>query len=424
MGFFTSALQDADSDVFSAIASELLRQKNSVELIASENIVSKAVLEAQGSIMTNKYAEGYVGKRYYGGCEFVDLAEELAISRARQIFNCEFVNVQPHSGANANHAVFFAFLKPGDTVLGMNIACGGHLTHGAQKTESGTWFNAITYNVNRDTGLIDYSEVESLAKLHKPRLIIAGASAYSRYIDWEKFRHIADSVGAILMADIAHYAGLIAGGLYPSPINFAHVVTTTTHKTLRGPRGGMILAKTLEYEKLLNSAVFPGTQGGPLMHVIAAKAVAFGEVLQDSFKTYIGNVVGNSRKFAEKMQNLGFGIVTGGTDSHLFLVDLTSFGIDGKTAEKSLDLAGITCNKNMIPFDIRSPFVTSGLRLGTPACTTRGFAGEDFTQVAEMIYEIVLEIRSKSGEILTPDNPTVMQVAGKIRNLCEKYPIY
>ncbi|QED23070.1 Serine hydroxymethyltransferase 1 [Candidatus Deianiraea vastatrix] len=419
---FKTPLNTADKEIFDAISKEFNRQQNNIELIASENIVSKAVLDAQGSILTNKYAEGYPAKRYYGGCEYVDIAESIAIERAKKLFNCEFVNVQPHSGANANHAVFFAFLNPGDTVLGMNIACGGHLTHGAQKTESGTWFNAITYGISKETGLIDYSEVENLAKTHKPKLIIAGASAYSRVIDWKKFREIADSVGAILMADIAHYAGLIAAGIYPSPIDHAHVVTTTTHKTLRGPRGGMIMSKTLEFEKKINSAVFPGTQGGPLMHVIAAKAVSFGEALSDDFKVYANQVAKNAKSFCLDMKKHGFGIVSGDTDCHLFLVDLTPKGITGKIAEKALDLAGITCNKNMIPFDPQSPFVTSGLRLGTPACTTRGFKEAEFSKVADLIAEVVSNLKPEME--LSHDLPFIKSAKEEVIKLCSGFGIY
>jgi len=419
---FQTNLEISDPEIQNAIDLELNRQKNFVELIASENIVSKAVLQAQGSIMTNKYAEGYPAKRYYGGCEYVDIAENLAIKRAKKLFNCEYVNVQPHSGASANHAVFFAFLKPGDTILGMNIACGGHLTHGAQKTESGTWFNAITYGVNKDDELINYDEVQDLAKKHKPKLIVAGASAYSRVIDWGKFREIADSVGAILMADIAHYAGLIVAGIYSSPIDYAHVVTTTTHKTLRGPRGGMILAKTLEHEKILNSAVFPGVQGGPLMHVIAAKAVAFKEALNDNFKLYAKNVVENAKSFSKNLQEQNFRIISGGTDSHLFMIDLTSKNITGKVAEKVLDLTGITCNKNMIPYDTQSPFITSGLRFGTPACTTRGFGKAEFSKVADIISEVLSNISIKSE--FSENSLFILEAKEKIKNLCDGFSIY
>ena len=416
------SLYQSDPAIFDSINRELDRQQTHIELIASENIVSKAILEAQGSVLTNKYAEGYPNKRYYGGCQFVDEVELIAIERAKKLFNCEYVNVQPHSGANANHAAFFAFINPGDTILGMNIACGGHLTHGAQKTESGTWFNAITYNVDQQTGLINYQEIHDLAQQNKPKLIICGASAYSRVINWAKFREIADSCGAILMADIAHYAGLIVAGYYPSPIDYADVVTTTTHKTLRGPRGGMILAKTLEHEKKINSAVFPGTQGGPLMHVIAAKAVAFGEALSDDFKVYAKNILENSRHFAQCMMKNKFGIVTDGTDSHMFLVDLTPFGVTGKFTEKLLDSVNITCNKNMIPFDKQSPFVASGLRFGTPACTTRRFGKSEFEQVANIVFEVIKSYQNATE--FDPQNPLLIKKKDEVVKLCERFRIY
>lgn len=420
--FFNSNLQTRDLSIYSSIQKELNRQKNSIELIASENIVSKAVLEAQGSILTNKYAEGYPSKRYYGGCEFVDEVEEIAKERARKLFKCEYVNVQPHSGASANHAVFFAFLKPGDTILGMNITCGGHLTHGAMKTESGSWFNAITYGVEKETGLINYDEVRDLAIRNKPKLIICGASSYSRIIKWNVFREIADECGAVLMADIAHYAGLIVSELYPSPVEYADVVTTTTHKTLRGPRGGMILAKSLENEKVLNSAVFPGTQGGPLMHVIAAKSVAFGEALTEEFKLYSRNVLDNSRYFAQKIMDNGFNIVSNGTDSHMFTIDLRKSNVTGKIAEKALDSVGITCNKNMIPFDPETPFVTSGLRVGTPACTTRGFQIEDFSKIAELITKVINNIKLENS--INFENEIAEYIKSEVGILCNKFPIY
>jgi len=411
----------SDTEVFNAINLEQKRQHQNIELIASENIVSQDVLAAQGSILTNKYAEGYPAKRYYGGCEYVDIVENLAIERAKKIFGCNFANVQPHSGANANHAVLFAFLQPGDTILGMDIACGGHLTHGAKKTSSGTWFNAITYGVHRETELIDFNEVENLAKTHKPKLIIAGASAYSRVIDFKKFREIADSVGAILMADIAHYAGLIAVDEYPSPFPYAHVVTTTTHKTLRGPRGGMILTNDEDLAKKINSAVFPGTQGGPLMHVIAAKAVAFGEVLNPDFKTYIQQVKKNAKVMADSLQNFGFRIVSGGTDSHMCLIDLTPFNITGKDAEIALDLVNITCNKNMIPFDLKSPFIASGLRFGSPACTTRGFKEAEFKKIAEFTYLVSREIRDNGKALL--ERSSIKEIKQNVIAISDSFPI-
>lgn len=401
-----------DKETFDAIERELTRQRDFIELIASENIVSKSVLAAQGSILTNKYAEGYPGKRYYGGCEYVDEVENLAIERAKKLFGCKFANVQPHSGASANNAVFMAFLKPGDTILGMNINHGGHLTHGATVTQSGKWFNAIGYSVRKEDELIDYTEVRELALKHRPQLIITGASAYSRVIDWQKFRSIADESGSILLADIAHYAGLIASGLYPSPVGLADVITSTTHKTLRGPRGGIIMTDSEEYARKINSAVFPGLQGGPLMHIIAAKAVAFGEALSDDFQRYAKDVINNASAFASKMQSLGFRIVSNGTDSHMFMVDVFGHGITGKDAESRLDEIGITCNKNSIPFDKQTPFITSGIRLGTPACTTRGFGIKEFEQVAILVYECLIENREKS------------YLCGKVKDLTSRFPIY
>src|SRR5947209_10027414 len=376
--FLGDTLLQADPEIAAAIDRELGRQQFQIELIASENIVSRAVLEAQGSVLTNKYAEGYPGRRYYGGCEFVDVAETLAIERAKRLFGCGFANVQPHSGAQANQAVFLALLQPGDTVLGMGLAAGGHLTHGARPNLSGKWFNAISYSVRREDGRIDFDEVARLAETHRPRLIIAGGSAYSRIIDFGRFRAIADRVGAYLMVDMAHFAGLVAGDVYPTPLPHAHVVTTTTHKTLRGPRGGLILANDDEIGRRINAAVFPGLQGGPLMHVIAAKAVALHEALQPAFRQYASAVVANAKALAATLEQAGLEIVSGGTDSHLMLVDLRSMEITGRDAEKSLERAGITCNKNAIPFDPEKPTVTSGLRLGSPAATTRGFGQDEF----------------------------------------------
>ncbi|HBS21196.1 serine hydroxymethyltransferase, partial [Thalassospira sp.] len=376
-GFFSTSLSEADPALFKSITDELDRQQNQIEMIASENIVSKAVIEAQGTVLTNKYAEGYPSRRYYGGCEFVDVAEELAINRAKELFGCEFVNVQPHSGAQANGAVMLALCKPGDTILGMSLDAGGHLTHGARPALSGKWFNAIQYGVREDDLTLDYDQVEALAVEHKPTLIIAGGSAIPRQIDFKRFREIADKVGALLMVDMAHFAGLVAGGVHPSPLPYADVVTTTTHKTLRGPRGGMILSNNVEIGKKINSAVFPGLQGGPLMHVIAAKAVAFGEALRPEFKEYAQQVVDNAKALAEVLVKRGFDIVTGGTDTHLMLVDLRPKGLKGNNAEVALERAGITCNKNGIPFDTEKPTITSGVRLGTPAGTTRGFGVEE-----------------------------------------------
>jgi glycine hydroxymethyltransferase len=418
--FFEQSISGSDKEIFTAISNELGRQQNEIELIASENIVSKAVLEAQGSILTNKYAEGYPGRRYYGGCEFVDVAEELAIKRAKKLFECDYVNVQPHSGAQANQTVFLALLKPGDTILGMSLAAGGHLTHGAPPNQSGKWFNSIQYGVKRDTALIDYSEVEKLAQSCKPKLIIAGGSAYARIIDFKKFREIADSVGAYLLVDMAHFSGLVAGGVHPSPLPFADVVTTTTHKTLRGPRGGMILMNDAAMAKNINSALFPGLQGGPLMHTIAAKAVAFKEALEPSFKEYSFRVVENAKILSSRLSERGIDIVSGGTDTHLLLVDLQSKKVTGRDAEVALGLVGITCNKNGIPFDPLKPAITSGIRLGSSACTTRGFGREEFWIIADLIADI-LDSLSNSIEL---DAQVYSQVRNSVHNLCKKFPIY
>jgi glycine hydroxymethyltransferase len=420
-GFFADGLAKSDPEILAAIEKELGRQQNEIELIASENIVSRAVLEAQGSIMTNKYAEGYPGKRYYGGCEFVDIAENLAIERAKKLFGCSFVNVQPNSGSQANQGVMMALLKPGDTIMGMSLAAGGHLTHGAAPNQSGKWFNAVQYGVRQQDHLIDMDEVASLAKEHKPKMIIAGGSAYPRVIDFKAFREIADSVGALFMVDMAHFAGLVAGGAHPSPLPYADVVTTTTHKTLRGPRGGMILSNNEEIGKKINSAIFPGIQGGPLMHVIAGKAVAFGEALRPEFKAYAKAVVENARKLASTLVDGGAAIVSGGTDTHLMLVDLRPKKLTGKVAEAALERAHITCNKNGIPFDPEKPMVTSGVRLGTPAGTTRGFGLAEFETVGKLITE-VLDGLAKNGE----DNNADVEagVREQVIALCRRFPIY
>ncbi len=418
--FFGASLAESDSELLGSITKELHRQQSQIELIASENIVSRAVLEAQGSVLTNKYAEGYPGRRYYGGCEFVDIAEQLAIDRAKQLFDCPFVNVQPHCGASANQAVFLALLKPGDTILGMSLDAGGHLTHGAKPNLSGKWFNAIGYGVTKDEGRIDYDQLEALAKEHKPAMIIAGGSAYPREIDFARFRQIADGVGALFMVDMAHFAGLVAGGVLPSPLPHADVVTTTTHKTLRGPRGGMILSRDEDIGKKINSAVFPGLQGGPLMHVIAAKAVAFGEALRPEFKAYAQAVVDNARALAEVLKSRGLDIVSGGTDSHLMLVDLRPKGLTGRDTEHALERAGITCNKNGVPFDPQKPMVTSGVRLGTPAGTTRGFGVAEFRQIGELIGDVVDGLaRNPEG-----DGQVEAQVRAKVEALCNRFPIY
>ncbi|MBX3553829.1 MAG: serine hydroxymethyltransferase [Pseudolabrys sp.] len=418
---FTQTLAQSDPELYDAIGKELGRQRDEIELIASENIVSRAVLEAQGSVLTNKYAEGLPGKRYYGGCQYVDIAETLAIERAKKLFGCNFVNVQPHSGASANAEVFFALLQPGDTFMGLNLAAGGHLSHGMAINMSGKWFKPVPYNVRRDDQRIDMEEVEKLAQQHKPKLIIAGGSAYPRVIDFKKFREIADSVGALLMVDMAHFAGLVAGGAHPSPFPHAHVVTTTTHKTLRGPRGGMILTNDEDLAKKLNSAVFPGMQGGPLMHVIAAKAVAFGEALRPSFKTYAKNVVENARALAETLKGKGYDIVSGGTDTHLMLVDLRPKRLTGKVADLALGRAHITCNKNGIPFDPEKPTITSGIRLGTPAGTTRGFGIAEFQHVGELISE-VLDVLSQKGT--DEDSLVEAAVRDKVQTLLARFPIY
>ncbi len=419
--FFTEHLKTADPEVQAAIDGELKRQQSQIELIASENIASLATIEANGCIMTNKYAEGYPGKRYYGGCEHVDVVEQLAIDRAKEIFGCEYANVQPHSGAQANGAVFMALLQPGDTILGMSLAHGGHLTHGAAPAQSGKWFNAVQYGVRKEDALLDYEQMEELAREHKPKLIIAGASAYPRVIDWARFRKIADEVGAKLMVDMAHYAGLVAGGAYPSPLPHADVVTTTTHKTLRGPSGGMILSNDLELGKKLNTAVFPGLQGKPLAHVMAAKAVAYGEVLKPSFKQYAFAIVDNAKVLAQTLIDGGLDIVSGGTDSHIVLVDLRPKGLTGNRAEEALERAGMTCNKNAVPFDPEKPFVTSGVRLGTPAGTTRGFGQEEFRQVGEWAIEVLDGLAANGPE----GNADVENaVRAKVEAMCARFPIY
>jgi glycine hydroxymethyltransferase len=418
--FFESSLTQTDPLVLDAIEREYHRQNDQIELIASENIVSKAVLEAQGTILTNKYAEGYSGKRYYGGCEHVDVVEDICIDRIKKLFNASFANVQVHSGSQANQAVFLALLKPGDTIMGMSLAAGGHLTHGAPPNESGKWFNAIQYGVKEDTALIDYDEVEKLAIENKPKLIIAGGSAYPRIIEFDKFKKIADKVGALLLVDMAHFAGLVATGFYPNPLDFADVVTSTTHKTLRGPRGGIVLTNNADHAKKINSAVFPGLQGGPLMHVICAKAVAFGEALKPEFKNYIDSVISNSKILSDVMLQRGLAVVSGGTDTHLVLVDLRPKKLTGKAAERSLENAGITCNKNGVPFDPESPFVTSGIRLGSPAGTSRGFGAEEFQLIGNLIGD-VLDGLAQNPE----DNSAVeKEVKIKVKNLCEKFPIY
>ncbi|MAV47220.1 MAG: serine hydroxymethyltransferase [Alphaproteobacteria bacterium TMED89] len=419
--FWTASVTDTDPALAGSLSQELDRQQTQIELIASENIVSKAVLDAQGSVFTNKYAEGYAGKRYYGGCEFVDIAEELAVERAKQLYNCSYVNVQPHSGAQANGAVMLAVMKPGDTFLGMGLNHGGHLSHGAAPNISGKWFNPIHYGVRREDGLIDYDEVADLAKANNPSVVIAGGSAYPRAIDFKKFKDIADSVGALFWVDMAHFSGLVAGGCHDNPLDYADVVTTTTHKTLRGPRGGMILTNDDELAKKFRSAVFPGLQGGPLMHVIAAKAVAFGEALQPEFKAYTSQVIENAQALAARLVKHGLAISTGGTDTHLMVVDLTPKGVTGKQAEDSLENAGITCNKNSIPFDPLKPAITSGIRLGTPAATTRGFGVAEFETVGDLIAK-VLDGLAANGE---DGNAAVeAEVRAAVRDLCGQYPIY
>ena len=420
-GFFTEPLSTRDPEIFGAITSELGRQRDEIELIASENIVSAAVLEAQGSVMTNKYAEGYPGRRYYGGCQFVDIAENLAIERAKQLFGCDFANVQPNSGSQANQGVFTALIKPGDTILGMSLDAGGHLTHGAKPNQSGKWFNAVQYGVRRQDNLLDYDQVAELAAEHQPKLIIAGGSAIPRQIDFAKMREIADSVGAYLQVDMAHFAGLVAAGLHPSPFPHAHVATTTTHKTLRGPRGGMILTNDEDIAKKINSAIFPGIQGGPLMHVIAGKAVAFGEALRPEFKDYIAQVIANAQALADQLIKGGLDIVTGGTDTHVMLVDLRPKSVKGNETEKALGRAHITCNKNGVPFDPEKPTVTSGIRLGSPAGTTRGFGEAEFRQIGDWIIEVVDGLAA-NGEDGNAD--VEAKVKAEVADLCAKFPVY
>ena len=418
--FFADTLAQSDPDLASAINQELVRQQDQIEMIASENIVSRAVLEAQGSVLTNKYAEGYSGKRYYGGCEYVDIVETLAVERAKKLFNCAYANVQPHSGAQANQAVFLALLKPGDTVLGMSLSAGGHLTHGATPNLSGKWFNAVQYGVTRDTGLIDYDEVEKLAMEHKPKMILAGASAYPRVIDFAAFRAIADKVGALLMVDMAHISGLVATGAHPSPLPYADIVTSTTHKTLRAGRGGLILTNNEDLGKKFNSSVFPGLQGGPLLHAIAGKAAGFGEALKPEFKDYIQNVVNNAKILGDVLLERGVDLVSGGTDIHLVLVDLRPKGLTGDITTDSLEAAGITCNKNGVPFDPEKPTVTSGVRLGTPAGTTRGFGETEFLQIGHLIGDVLDGLASSRN-----DNSDVeAQVRAKVLDLCKAFPIY
>jgi glycine hydroxymethyltransferase len=420
-GFFSALLGESDPEIADAIGRELGRQRHEIELIASENIVSRAVLEAQGSVLTNKYAEGLPGKRYYGGCQYVDEVERLAIERVTKLFGCGFANVQPHSGASANAEVFMALMQPGDTFMGLNLAAGGHLTHGSPVNLSGRWFKPVPYGVRREDHLIDMEEVERLAKQHRPKMIITGGSAYPRVIDFRRFREIADEVGAYLMVDMAHFAGLVAGGVHPSPFPYAHVVTTTTHKTLRGPRGGTILADDEELAKKLNSAVFPGMQGGPLMHVIAAKAVAFGEALRPSFKLYAKSVVENAKALAETLKYCGLDIISGGTDTHLMLVDLRKKRLTGKVAEAALERAHITCNKNGIPYDPEKPTVTSGIRLGTPAGTTRGFGIAEFRQIGAMIAEVLDALAEKNA---VEDAVAEANVRDKVKRLVDRFPIY
>jgi len=419
--FFTKHLKETDPEVWEAIEHEQDRQQNEIELIASENIVSRAVLDAVGTLLTNKYAEGYPGRRYYGGCQYVDVVEQLAIDRAKRLFNCNFANVQPHSGSQANQSVMLALIKPGDTVLGMSLAAGGHLTHGAPPNLSGKWFNAVQYGVTKDTNLIDYDQVERLAKEHKPALMIAGGSAYPRIIDFKRFREIADSVGAYLMVDMAHFAGLVAAGLHPSPLPHAHICTTTTHKTLRGPRSGMVVSNDEEIGKKINSAVFPGLQGGPLMHVIAGKAVAFGEALKPSFKLYAQSVIDNAKALGETLVKGGLALVSGGTDTHLILVDLRPKKLTGKVAEIALGRAHITCNKNGVPFDPEKPMITSGIRLGSPAGTTRGFGVTEFQAIGELILEVLDGLVSNGDEGNSVVEESVKQRA---MELCDRFPIY
>lgn len=420
-GFFSASLAETDKAIFDSIQQELGRQKHEIELIASENIVSRAVLEAQGSVLTNKYAEGYPGKRYYGGCQFVDIAEDLAIERAKQLFSVEFANVQPNSGSQANQAAFMAMIQPGDTILGMSLDAGGHLTHGAKPNQSGKWFNAIQYGVRQQDGIIDYDQVRDLAVEHKPKLIIAGGSAYSRQFDFKTFRAIADEVGAFLLVDMAHFAGLVAAGLHPSPFPYADIATTTTHKTLRGPRGGLILTNNPDLAKKINSAIFPGIQGGPLMHVIAGKAVAFGEALRPDFKLYIKSVVDNAKVLADTLVSRGVNIVSNGTDNHLCLVDLRPKNLTGKAVEIALGRAGITCNKNGVPFDPQKPMITSGIRLGTPACTTRGFGVVEFKEVGNMIGDVIDGLATHGDE---GNGDVEAQVHARVKALTDRFPIY
>lgn len=420
-GFFTESLSSRDPELFGSITDELGRQRNEIELIASENIVSAAVMEAQGTVLTNKYAEGYPGRRYYGGCQHVDVAENLAIERAKELFGCEFANVQPNSGSQANQGAFMSMIKPGDTILGMNLASGGHLTHGAAPNQSGKWFNAVQYGVRKQDNLIDYDEVAALAREHKPALIIAGGSAIPRQIDFAKFREIADEVGAYLMVDMAHFAGLVAAGEHPSPFPYADVATTTTHKTLRGPRGGMILTNNADLAKKINSAIFPGIQGGPLMHVIAAKAVAFGEALRPEFKEYQKQVRANAVALADQLMKGGLDIVTGGTDTHVMLVDLRPKGVKGNATEKALGRAHITCNKNGIPFDPEKPMVTSGIRLGTPAGTTRGFGEAEFRQIADWIVEVIDGLAANGEE---GNGEVEAKVKAEVEAFCANFPMY
>ena len=419
--FFAATLEESDPEIAKAVAQELNRQQNEIELIASENIVSRAVLEAQGSVLTNKYAEGYPGRRYYGGCQYVDIAENLAIDRAKQLFGCEFANVQPNSGSQANQGVLMALAKPGDTLMGLSLASGGHLTHGAPPNQSGRWFNAVQYGVRQDDHLIDFDEVERVAHEEKPQIIIAGGSAYPRVLDFARFREIADAVGAWFMVDMAHISGLVAAGVHPSPFPHAHVATTTTHKTLRGPRGGLILTNDEDIAKKVNSAIFPGLQGGPLMHVIAGKAVAFAEALRPEYKTYMQSVAENARALAATLMDAGLDIVSGGTDTHLMLVDLRPKGVTGKDVEAALGRANITCNKNGVPFDPEKPMVTSGIRLGTPACTTRGFGIAEFKQVGSMINEVIDGLAANGAE---GNGAVEDSVKARAKELCGRFPIY
>jgi glycine hydroxymethyltransferase len=419
--FFSAPLTETDPELAAAIGRELVRQQDGIELIASENMVSAAVMQAQGSVLTNKYAEGYPGRRYYGGCAEVDVAENLAISRAKQLFSCEFANVQPHSGAQANQAVFLALLQPGDTILGMSLAAGGHLTHGAAPNQSGKWFRAVQYGVRREDGLLDYEELERLARSEQPKLIIAGGSAYPRFIDFARIRKVADEVGAYFMVDMAHFAGLVAADLFPSPLPHAHVVTTTTHKTLRGPRGGMVLSNDLDLGKKINSAVFPGLQGGPLMHVIAGKAAAFGEALRPEFRAYQQAVAENAKALAASLVGQGLAIITGGTDSHLMLVDLRPKGVTGKAAERSLEHAHITANKNAIPFDPAKPAVTSGIRLGSPAATARGFGVAEFTEIGRMIGRVLDGLAASNDG---SNDAAEAEIGAQVQAMCARFPIY